>query len=161
MSTDRGTDEEERTEEVEDQFRSLMEGLRTSIPGAMVLFSFLLILPLQSEFTEIRTRDTVIYYIAFGSAALSAVLLIAPSVHQRMRAPFSGIKRRTMSHVMYGAKVAIAGTVTFAVAISATVYMVSAIVFSDPLAVLATVVIAATAAWAWFYLPLIRFNQLH
>lgn len=27
--------------EVDDQFRSLMEGLRTTIPGVMVLFSFL------------------------------------------------------------------------------------------------------------------------
>lgn len=143
--------------EVDDQFRSLMEGLRTTIPGVMVLFSFLLILPLQSSFAEITTANTVIFYVAFGSAAVSSVLLIAPSVHQRVRAPFSGIRRRTWSHVMYATRLAIAGTVTFLIAISAVVYMVSSVVFSDRLAALATAAIALIAGWAWFYIPLVRF----
>lgn len=145
--------------EVDDQFRSLMEGLRTTIPGVMVLFSFLLVLPLQSSFAEITTANTVVFYLAFSSAAISAVLLIAPSVHQRVRAPDSGIKRSTWKHVMMATKLAIAGTVTFLVAIAAVVYMVSSIVFSDPLAAAATAAIAAVAAWAWFYLPLVSFDS--
>lgn len=145
--------------EVEDQFRSLMEGLRTTIPGVMVLFSFLLILPFQSPFAEITTANTVIFYVAFGSAALSAVLLIAPSAHQRVRAPFSGIKRKSWSHVMYAVKLAIAGTVMFLIAISAVVYMVSAVLFGSSLAALSTAVISVVAGWAWFYLPLVSFNK--
>ena len=136
-----------------------MEGLRTTIPGVMVLFSFLLILPLQSSFVEISTVNTTVFYVAFGSAAISSVLLISPSVHQRVRAPISGIKRRTWSHVMYATKVAIAGTVTFLIAIAAGVYLVSSLVFTDVVAVAATTIIAVVAGWAWFYLPLVRFRH--
>lgn len=146
--------------EVDDQFRALMEGLRTTIPGVMVLFSFLLILPLQASFGDISDPNTIVFYIAFASAAISSVLLIAPSVHQRVRGPITGIKRTTWSHVMYATKVAIAGTVAFLVSIVAVVYLVSSLVlFTDWLAIVATVIVATTAAWAWFYLPLVRFAR--
>jgi hypothetical protein len=146
-------------DEVDDQFRALMEGLRTSIPGVMVLFSFLLILPLQASFGDIGDPNTVVFYIAFTSAAISAVLLIAPSVHQRVRAPITGIKRRSWGHVMYATKLAIAGTVFFLIAIAAVVYLVSSLVFSDLFAVAATLIIGVIAGWSWFYLPLIRFSR--
>lgn len=146
-------------EEVDDQFRSIMEGLRTTIPGVMVLFSFLLLLPLQTPFEDLSDVNEVIFYVAFTSAAIASVLLIAPSVHQRVRAPISGIKRRSRSHVMYATKVALAGTVAFLVSIVAVVYLVSSLVFHDLLAVSATVITTAIAAWAWFYLPLVTFNR--
>lgn len=145
-------------EEIDDQFRALMEGLRTTIPGVMVLFSFLLILPLQESFSDVGDVNKAVFYVAFGSAALASVLLISPSVHQRVRAPISGIKRRTLSHVLYATKMAIVGTVAFLVAISAVVYLVSSLVFSDTVAVVATVVVATIAGWAWFYVPLIKFH---
>lgn len=147
------------TEEIDDQFRALMEGLRTTIPGVMVLFSFLLILPLQTTFGDLSDPNTIVFYLAFASAAVSSVLLIAPGVHQRVRAPISGIKRRSWDHVMYATKLAIAGTVAFLVSIVAVVYLVSALVFTDALAVAATVVVAAVASWAWFYLPLVKFSR--
>jgi hypothetical protein len=146
-------------EEVDDQFRALLEGLRTTIPGVMVLFSFLLILPLQTTFGDISDPNTIMFYVAFATAAISVVLLIAPSVHQRVRAPKSGIKRRSLNHVMFATKLAIAGTVTFLVSIAAVVYLVSSIVFSNWLAVLASVGVAITAAWAWFYVPLVSFER--
>lgn len=136
-----------------------MEGLRTSIPGVIVLFSFLLVLPLQSTFAEMKTTNTVVYYTAFSSSALAAVLLIAPSVHQRMRAPISGIQRHTMSHVMFATRLAIAGTVFFLVAISAVVYLVSSLVFTNLIAAIATGSITAISVWAWVYVPLFRFDS--
>lgn len=153
------TEKDAKAEEVDDQFRALMEGLRTSIPGVVVLFSFLLVLPLQSPFAEIKTSNTIVYYTAFTTAALASVLLIAPSVHQRIRAPISGIQRRTMSHVMFATKLAIAGTVFFLISISAVVYLVSSLVFSNFAAAVATAAITAIAGWAWFYVPLLRFDS--
>lgn len=146
-------------EEVDDQFRAVLEGLRTTIPGVMVLFSFLLILPLQGSFPDVSDLNRIVFYVAFSSAAISSVLLIAPSVHQRVRAPISGIKRHTRSHVMYATKIALVGTVVFLISIVAVVYLVSSFVFTDPLAVVATAVVAAVAGWAWFYVPLVRFNR--
>jgi hypothetical protein len=60
---------------------------------------------------------------------------------------------------MYATKLAIGGTVAFLVSIAAVVYLVSSLVFTDWLAIVATVVVATTAAWAWFYLPLVRFAR--
>lgn len=154
-----GEPEPKDQEEIDDQFRALMEGLRTTIPGVMVLFSFLLILPLQASFADLGGINKAVFYVAFGSAALASVLLISPSVHQRVRAPISGIKRRTWSHIMYATKMAIVGTVAFLVAISAVVYLVSSLVFSDLVAVVATVVLATIAGWAWFYVPLVKFDS--
>ena len=144
---------------VDDQFRALMEGLRTSIPGVMVLFAFLLTLPLQSPFGDLGAVDTTAFYVAFLSAAIAAVLLIAPSVHQRIRAPFSGIKRTNLRHVMIATHLTIAGTVAFAVAIAASVYLVTSLVLFDGPATLVTALIAGVAAWSWFYLPLVSFNR--
>ena len=146
-------------EEVDDQFRALLEGLRTTIPGVMVLFSFLLILPLQTTFGDISDPNTIMFYVAFATSAISVVLLIAPSVHQRVRASKGGIKRSHLSHVMFATKLAVAGTVTFLVSIAAVVYLVSSIVFSNWLAVSACVGVAAFASWSWFYVPLVSFER--
>jgi hypothetical protein len=146
-------------QDVDDQFRAVLEGLRTTIPGVMVLFSFLMILPLQSSFPEISTSNTAVFYIAFVSAALSSVLLIAPSVHQRVRAPISGIRRTSLEHVMTATKIAIVGTVLFLVSIAAVVYLVSSIVFADSIAAVATTVTTVVSGWAWFYVPLVRFRN--
>ncbi|MGD2059953.1 MAG: DUF6328 family protein [Acidimicrobiia bacterium] len=146
-------------DEVDDQFRALMEGLRTTIPGVMVLFSFLLVLPLQASFGDISDPNTIVYYVAFSSAAVSSILLIAPSVHQRVRAPISGIKRTSWNHVMTATRIAIAGTVFFLVSVAAVVYLVSSLVFSDWFGMAATLIVAITAVWAWFYLPLVRFTR--
>jgi Family of unknown function (DUF6328) len=145
-------------DEIDDQFRALLEGLRTTIPGVMVQFTFLLILPFQASFAELSGVDRLVYYVAFASSALAAVLLIAPSVHQRVRAPISGIKRRSMQHVMVATKLALVGTVMFVVAIAAVVYLVSSIVFDSMEAAVATIVVTGVAVWAWFYLPLVTFR---
>lgn len=157
MSDEKG-DSVQGEREIDDQFRALMEGLRTTIPGVIVLFSFLLVLPLQSSFADISTSNTVLFYTAFSSAALAVVLLIAPSVHQRMRAPISGIERRTQSHVMFATKLTIAGTIFFLVSISSVVYLVSSLVFTELTASVATAVIAGIAVWSWVYVPLIKFD---
>ena len=124
----------------------------------MVLFAFLLTLPLQSTFAELSGVDRMVYYVAFASSALAAVLLIAPSVHQRVRAPISGIKRRSMDHVLIASHIALVGTVVFVVAIAWVVYLVTSIVFDSTEAVVATLVVTVVAVSTWFYLPLVTFR---
>lgn len=156
---DPGDDSPRSNEEVDDQFRALMEGLRTTIPGVMVLFSFLLVLPLQQPFGDIDDPNTIIFYVAFAGAAVASVLLIAPSVHQRVRGPISGIKRSTWSHVLFATKLAIGGTISFLISIAAVVYLVTSLIFNDWIAIVGTVLVAILASWAWFYVPLVKFNR--
>ena len=145
--------------DVDDQFRSLMEGLRTTLPGVQVLFAFLLVLPLQSSFAEITDTERIAYYVSFFGSAMASVLLIAPSAHQRLRAPVSGVERRSERHLQIAVSLTIAGTIIFAVALSAAVLLISILTLTDSIAVGATMAVAAVLAWSWFYIPLVTFRR--
>lgn len=146
--------------DVDDQFRAMLEGLRLTIPAVAVLFSFLLTLPFQAAFSELRTLEKVVFYVAFISASLATVLLVAPSAHQRVRAPISGIPRRTASDVAAATWLSIAGTVAFAISIAAASYLVAALIFTSDLAAgIVTAVVAGVTAWTWFYMPAVSFSR--
>ncbi|GIU92550.1 MAG: hypothetical protein KatS3mg011_1456 [Acidimicrobiia bacterium] len=148
----------DRHDEVDDEFRALMEGLRTTLPSVQVLFGFLLVLPFQSSFVEISSVAEVAYAVSFYGSALALVLLVAPSVHQRVRAPISGVARRDEEHVLFAAKLAIAGSVCFLLALVAGVFLVSIVVFEGLVTGVAVAVVAALALWSWFFVPLLRFG---
>src|SRR3546814_11034172 len=65
--------------DVDDQFRSLLEGLRTTLPGVQLITAFLLTLPLYDSFADLDRDERVAYYIAFVTALLGTLLLMAPS----------------------------------------------------------------------------------
>ena len=147
--------------EVDDAFRAVMEGLRTTLPGVQVLFAFLLILPFQQSFREMTDAESTAFFIAFFGSAVSSILLIAPSAHQRIRAPFSGVKRHSARHLQTTVRITIVGTVVFAVALIAAVYLVSSILLGGAAVVVSTVLVAVILGWAWFYVPLVTFNDGH
>ena len=155
---------EERAEEIEDReiddrFRALMEGLRTTLPGVQVLFGFLLALPLQSSFIELEITQVWAFYVAFSTAAISSLLLIAPSVHQRIRSVRTGIRRQHRRHVIVAVWLTIVGSITFLVSMTASVYLVTELVLETSEAVVAVGVMLAIGLWAWIYLPLVSFAK--
>lgn len=145
---------------VDDEFRSILEGLRTTLPGTQALFGFLLILPFQGSFSQLTTTERAAFYIAFLSAAIATVLLVAPSAHQRMRAPRSGIQRRSETHLRITVWVTIAGTIVLAIAMGASVFLVSEFVLSNLAASVALGTVALLTALTWFYLPLVTFERV-
>lgn len=144
---------------VDDQFRALMEGLRTTLPGVQVLFGFLLVLPLYASFAELETSQLWAYYIAFASATLSSLLLIAPSVHQRVRSTHDGIPRRHLQHVLVAVRLTVVGSIALLVSITAVVYLVTEIVLQTTWAVVAVAVTLAVGLWSWIYMPLVSFTR--
>lgn len=146
-------------EEVDDKFRALMEGLRTTLPGVQVLFGFLLVLPLQASFADLEASQRGAYFIAFFSAALASLLLIAPSVHQRVRSVASGVQRRHLPHVIVAVRLAIVGSIAFLVSMVSSVYLVTDLVLRTSWTLVATGIILAVGLWAWWYLPLVSFAQ--
>lgn len=145
--------------EVDDKFRALLEGVRTTLPGVQVLFAFLLTLPLQGGFAEITRLERATYFVALYGAAIASILLIAPSAHQRVRAPMTGIRRRDPDHLRFAAAVTNIGTAVFVVALSASVYLVSTLVFVASWAAVPTTAAALLAGWAWFYVPAMRWRS--
>lgn len=144
---------------VDDAFRALLEGIRTTLPGVQVLFAFLLALPLQSAFGDLAAGQRTAYTIAFMGSALSSVLLIAPSAHQRLRALFTGVTRRSERHLQSAVRMTIAGTLLFVISLSAAVHLVTTLLLPSALAAAATAMVAALAAWSWFYVPLVSFSR--
>jgi CHASE2 domain-containing sensor protein len=136
-----------------------MEGLRTTLPGVQVLFGFLLTIALQPGFDRLEGSQRTAYYIAFFGTALASVLFIAPSVHQRLRAPADGIPRRSELHVRRATQLAIAGSLSFAAALMAAVLLVSSEVLPFLPALLFSGVVAGTLVWTWFYMPLVQFDR--
>jgi hypothetical protein len=160
--TDRRVDQVDEADEVDDvdeQFRSLLEGLRTSLPGVQVLFAFLLTAPLQGRFEEFDQLERAAFGIAFYSSGLASILLIAPSVHQRMRAPATGVARHSRRHLLFTIWITIVGTVVMGVAIVATTFVVSSFVFGHGAAYTTGSLIAGAAAWAWWFVPLVTFRR--
>lgn len=147
-------------QDVDEAFRAVLEGLRTTLPGTQALFGFLLILPFQSAFGSLDTLDHASFLIAFLAAALSTVLLIAPSVHQRVRAPKSGVERRSRRHLRITVWVTIVGSVVFAVALAAAVFLVARVVLSSTAAGIAGGAIVLSVLFSWFYLPLVTFQRV-
>jgi hypothetical protein len=144
---------------VDEQFMALMEGLRTSLPGVQVLFAFLLTAPLQNRFSELDNTQRAAFSVAFYAAGLASILLIAPSIHQRLRAPITGLPRSSKRHLIWATWVAIVGSIVMGVAVLATVFLVSSLVFNSLPAMVATIGVTAVLVWSWLYLPLVTFRR--
>jgi hypothetical protein len=147
-------------DQVEEEFRSLLEGLRTTLPGVQLVTAFLLTVPLYDKYDQLMRSERVAYYIAFTSALVASLLLTAPSSHQRLRArDGEGVARRHRHHLDVAVRLTIVGSALFAVAITAVAYLVSSIVLGTPWSLAVTGAIVATWAWSWYYLPLVTFRR--
>jgi hypothetical protein len=145
--------------DAEQQFSALLEGLRATLPGVEVLFGFLLVLPFQQTFGKLEQFEKRLYAVALISAGIALVLLIAPSVHQRVRAPFSGLPRHHVSHVKVGAYLGVGGSVAGSVALVASTGLALSVAFENGVAVTLGVLIAVLIAWSWFWIPLVNFRS--
>ena len=63
----------------------MLEELRALIPGAQVLFGFLLAIRFTSPFTDLNTVQRYVYYATLLTTAVALVFLLAPSACHRLR----------------------------------------------------------------------------
>jgi len=147
-------------DQVEEEFRSLLEGLRTTLPGVQLVTAFLLTIPLYDKYDQLVHSERVAYYIAFSTALVASLLLTAPSSHQRLRARHGeGVARRHRHHLDVAVRLTIVGSVLFAVAITAVAFLVSSLVLGNGWSLAVTAAIVVTWAWSWYYLPLVTFRR--
>lgn len=144
--------------DVDEQFRSLQEGLRTTLPGVQLITAFLLTLPFYDRFDDLVTHERIAYYTAFMSAITGSLLLMAPSAHQRLRAD-DGVARHSRRHLLVAVRITVLGTVALLVAIAAVAYLVASVVLNTPTAIVLSLTLTAVGAWSWFYLPLVHFER--
>ncbi|MFP5488150.1 MAG: DUF6328 family protein, partial [Acidimicrobiia bacterium] len=139
--------------DVDDAFRGMLEGIRTTLPGSQVLLAFLLTVPLQAGFGELDGLERTAFLVALLGAAVASVLLIAPTAHARVRFPSSGLRRRTMGHLRVAAWLALAGTVALAAAIGAAVFLSVALLLGPTWAGWLGGGVAVVTIVTWFAIP--------
>ena len=123
----------------------LLNELRVALPGVQVLFAFLLAVPFAQGWENVSGFQRDVFAVAFLGAGVSSALLIAPSPLHRIGWRVSDKEEIVrVSNVL-----TIAGLAALAIAITASVLLVTDYVFSPTFAVAVTVVVAALFVAVW------------
>jgi predicted membrane channel-forming protein YqfA (hemolysin III family) len=145
--------EQSRTkEELDQEWGELVEEHRLAMPGVQVLFAFLLILPFQNRFERLNTNQELVYYSALLCATAAIVLLITPTAAHRIR----WRKQDKEALLRMSTRAAIAATVFIAAAMTASVYLITDLLFGRPATVIVASVVAVAFVGFWYAFPLYR-----
>ena len=143
----------ERTkEELDQEWGELIEEHRLAMPGVQVLFAFLLILPFQNRFEQLTTNQEYVYFSALLCATVAIILLITPTAAHRIR--WRQADKEAL--MVMSTRAAIAATVFIALAMTASVYLITDVLFGEPETVIVCSLVAAAFICFWYAIPLYR-----
>jgi predicted membrane channel-forming protein YqfA (hemolysin III family) len=143
---------ERSKEELDQEWSELVEEHRLAMPGVQVLFAFLLILPFQNRFEQLTTQQEYVYYAALLCATAAIVLLIAPTAAHRIR----WRQQDKEALLLMSTRTAIAATVFIAASMTASVYLITDVLFGEPATGIVSAVVAAAFIGFWYAFPLYR-----
>lgn len=148
--------QEEREENpkarLEREHNELLQELRSLIPGAEVLFGFLLAVTFTQQFGDLDNAQRYVYYVTLVSTAVALVLYLAPASYHRLR-----FREGDKDYMLRKAnREAIAGTVASSFALTGVLYLITSFVFGGTEAVLVSIAFFAFIAWRWWSHALYR-----
>jgi hypothetical protein len=147
-----GQSGESKDERIDRELIELLNELRVALPGVQVLFAFLLAVPFTQRFQRLTDSQEYAFFVALLCTTLGSVLLIAPSAYHRLR-----FRDHDKEQMLFTAnRLAIAGTIFLALAMTSAVYLITDLVFHATVTVLVTALTAVSFAWFWYGLPLAR-----
>ena len=147
LETEEG--EKERTQR---QLIELLNELRVVIPGVQVLFAFLLTVPFTNRFTRVNDLQQDAYLTALVATAIGSILLIAPTAHHRIR--WRDYDKEALLRTAN--RLAIAGTVFLAIGMSASVFLVTDVLFKTATTAVVVALVVGCFLWFWYGMPLLR-----
>jgi uncharacterized protein DUF6328 len=152
IDSDTARPDEDEKARVDRELIELLNELRVALPGVQILFAFLLVIPFNTGFAELSTLERWVYYAAFVSAALAAVLLIAPSSYHRLR-----FREGDKEQMLFTSnKLVLTGMAFVAVSMTLAVGLISEVVLGMTQALIAGAVVGGWVIWFWYGLPLSR-----
>ena len=137
---------EDAGERYDRQLMELLNELRVALPGVQVLFAFLLVVPFQMRFQELTEFQRDLYFATLLTAALATALLIAPSAYHR--ALFQLHEKPRV--IQFGQRMALAGLVFLALAMTAAVSLITDLIFSSTTVTFVAAGLALVYGWLWF-----------
>lgn len=143
---------EDRKERVDRELIELLNEIRVVLPGAQVLFAFLLSLPFLMRFSELRRLDRDIYFAAFLCAAVGTAMFMAPTMNHRLR-----FRERDKERMLFWFnRLILGGSVFLAAAVALSVYLVTSILFEATWAALVGGLMAMWVVIVWYVIPLVQ-----
>jgi hypothetical protein len=144
--------QEDIKERLEREHSELIQELRALIPGAEVLFGFLLAIRFTERFEELNDTQRYVYYGTLLCTSAALVLYLAMSAHHRLRFR-AGDKEFALRK---GNRDTIAGTVAAALAVTGVMYLLTDLVFGSPQAIIAATGLFLFIFWRWWAVALYR-----
>jgi hypothetical protein len=149
---DRYQREESEEERLDRNLIELLNELRVALPGVQVLFAFLLTVPFTQRFASLTQTQEKVYYATLLAAAMSALLLIAPSAHHRIN-----FRQQDKAYIVFLAnRLTIAGLAFLAGAMSGVVWLITDLLYGSAATAIATSATALSFAALWYVVPVVR-----
>jgi hypothetical protein len=146
-----GEAEETPAERVSRELDELLQQIRIALPGVQVLFAFLLTVPFSQRFHVVDGELEIAFFIAFISTAIATAMFLAPVAYARIQFRQSDKERL----LQLGTRTAIVGLAFLAIAIAASTFVVTQVLYSNVYATFVTVFIALLLVGMWFVLPVL------
>lgn len=140
---------ETRKQRVDRELMELLNELRVALPGVQILFAFLLIVPFQQSMGQSTDFQRDVYFLTLVSVCVATGLLMAPAAQHRVlfrQQDKEGLLQRS-------SRMAYAGLVVLAVAVTAAVLLVTDVLFDRTQAWVTASAVAALLAWWWVAVP--------
>lgn len=131
----------------------LLGELRIALPGAQVLFAFLLTVPFSARFGRATSFQEDIYFVL---AALATVMLIAPTAYHRMI--FRMDDTEHLVQVTNG--LATAGTAFLALAMIGVIMLITDVLYGGAATIVVGACTAAMFLGGWYVMPLWRRSRM-
>jgi predicted membrane channel-forming protein YqfA (hemolysin III family) len=143
---------EDDKERIDRELTELLEEVRVAIPGAEVLFAFLLGVAFTERFQEVTSTQRAVYFATLLLTAAATGLLIAPTAYHRLRFR-DGDKERLL---FSATRMVVTSLALLLFAVAGVVYLVGDVLYESKVAGIAGALTAAWFVWFWFGLPLTR-----
>lgn len=146
------SDTETNKERIDRELRELLDEVRIALPGAEVLFAFLLAVAFTERFDTIASSQKAVYFAVLLLTATAMALLMSPAAYHRLRFR-AGDKEDLLRS---SSRLAVASMVLLMMAVTGSVYLVGAVIYGSVVAGVAASGICAWFVGFWFLLPLSR-----
>jgi predicted membrane channel-forming protein YqfA (hemolysin III family) len=144
--------DESKEERIDRELIELLNELRVALPGVQVLFAFLLAVPFTQRFAQVTDLQQDTYMVALLCTVAGTVFLIAPATFHRIR-----FRDRDKERLLFISNYfAIAGMVLLAAAMTASVFLVTDLLFKATTTAVITALVGGLFTVVWFVLPLVR-----
>lgn len=144
--------EQESSDRLEREHEQLFHELRSIIPGAEVLFAFLLSVAFSERFQRLTTAQEIAYFSTFITSASAVILLLSPAAFHRVR-----FRQRDKEAMMKSANLeAIVALVLISLSVAGTIFLITDLLYETWVAGVLGSIFWLGASALWWGHPLSR-----